>query len=122
MSMEDNIMSNGDRDEDAYEIREDSARLARDRRGSPHPTNDEEGDYNNRYIGNYSKGLKHFPLADSRAGEVDPDEYDELRDGDFDDINFVNPPNLAVKLTNPQAGLAFDLEGPDSHDMGIRKP
>jgi membrane-associated phospholipid phosphatase len=53
---------------------------------------------------------------------VDPDEYDKLRDGDFDDIIFVNPPNEAVKLTNPQAGLAFDLEGPDSHDMGIRKP
>ena len=115
-------MSNGDRDEDAYRIRRRSARLAKHRRGYPHPTNGEEGDYNNRYIGNYSKGLKHFPLTNSRAGEVDPDEYDKLREGDFDDIIFINPPNEAVKLTNPQAGLAFDLEGPDSHDMGIRKP
>ncbi len=114
-------MSFPDRDQASYRIRKRSGRLARDRRGAENRTNGEEDDYNNRYIANYSKGLEHFPITDPKAGEVNPDEYDKLRDGDFDDIDFVNPVNQAVQLINPQAGLAFDLEGPDSHDMAIRE-
>ena len=122
-SKETNTMS---RDDDSYDRREEAASLAKDRKGSSHPTNGEEDKYRNNsnkriFIANYSKGLKHFPLTDARSGEVDPDEYDKLRDRHYDDIIFVNPLNKAVKLTNPRAGLAFDLEGPDSQDMGIRK-
>jgi hypothetical protein len=119
--MEDNAMSFPDRDKESYKRRKRAARLARDRKGAQNSTNGEEGDYNNRYIANYSKGLEHFPITDHRAGEVKPDEYDKLRDGDFEDINFVNPVSQAVQLINPRAGLAFDLEGPDSHDMAIRE-
>jgi membrane-associated phospholipid phosphatase len=128
--MENNIMSSDDRDDDAREIRKDAAQLAKERKGSDHPRNGEENDYyrkeNNKkikiFIANYSKGLRHFPITDTiRAGEVDPTEYTHLKDGNFDKINFVHTMD-PVKLTNPRSGRAFDLEGPDSHDMGIRAP
>jgi membrane-associated phospholipid phosphatase len=121
--MENNIMSHSDRDDDARDIRKDAAQLAKERKGSDHPRNGEENDYDGKFIANYSKGLRHFPITDaSKEGEVDPNEYTHLKEGNFDKINFVHPMNQAVKLTNPRSGRAFDLEGPDSHDMGIRAP
>src|SRR5439155_544382 len=66
-------------------------------------------------IGSYSKALPHNQL-----GEVDPNAYSALltalstgRREDFEAI----PLGLGAKLTNPQSGLAFDLEGPDSHAL-----
>jgi hypothetical protein len=38
------------------------------------------------------------------------------RKQDFEAI----PIGLGAKLTNPQSGLAFDLEGPDSHSISLR--
>jgi membrane-associated phospholipid phosphatase len=125
-------MSFPDRDQKSYDKREEAAKLAKNRRGAENRTNGEEDDYRNQngkrnFIANYSKGLKHFPITNTsgqphaNAGEVEPDEYDHLRDRDFDDIVFRYPINEAVPLINPRAGLAFDLEGPDSHDMAIRK-
>ncbi|MBI4517546.1 MAG: vanadium-dependent haloperoxidase [Deltaproteobacteria bacterium] len=76
-----------------------------------HSTNGDEARYPNR-IGNYSKGLPHNSL-----GEVDAAAYDALlaaaasgRPADFEAV----PVAGTVKLANPQGGLAFDLEGPDS--------
>jgi hypothetical protein len=125
-------MSFPDRDQKSYDKREEAAKLAKNRRGAENRTNGEEDDYRNQngkrnFIANYSKGLKHFPITNTsgqphaNAGEVEPDEYDHLRDRDFDDIDFRNPMDKAVQLINPRAGLAFDLEGPDSHDMAIRE-
>lgn len=75
------------------------------------PNNLDEVRYPNR-IGNYSKGLPHQP-----NGEVVPEAYDAmlaaLRTGSpamFEQI----PLGGARKLTNPQAGYAFDLEGADA--------
>ena len=48
-------MSNGDREDEAFDIRQEAAQLAKDRRCSPHPRNGEERDYHNRFIANYSK-------------------------------------------------------------------
>ncbi len=66
-------------------------------------------------IGNFTKGLPHDVL-----GEVNPFAYEALAQavtsGDptaFEDI----PMGGAVKLQNPQAGLAFGLIGLDSHQM-----
>jgi hypothetical protein len=115
-----------DRDNKAFEVRKDAAQLAKERRGSPHPINGEEEEYENKnYIANYSKGLEH----DDDTGEVDPIEYKKLlkalRTGKQEDFNKIKLPfsdtNEAVPLTNPQAGFAFDLEGPDSLDLGIRE-
>jgi hypothetical protein len=67
------------------------------------------------YIGNFSKGLPHDAF-----GEVQRDAYKSLlhavdKESDFDKIVL----GLGRKLTNPQAGLATDLEGPDPKDLKI---
>jgi len=79
-----------------------------------HPDNDDEELYPNR-IGNYSKGLPH-----NNDGTVVASAYNALltaidsgRPADFDAI----PLGGTVGLTNPQSGLAFDLEGPDGHAL-----
>lgn len=102
---------------EAYRIRQDAARLARHRPRVPHPTNGEEELYPNK-IASYSKALPHNSL-----GEVHVAAYNALltamttgNSAEFEAI----PLGGTRKLTNPQAGLAFDLEGPDSHQMSIR--
>jgi hypothetical protein len=103
----------------AYSYRRKAARLAA-RRNRPLAllvNNGEETDYPGR-IANYSKALPHNAL-----GEVDAAAYEALlkavrtsTPADFDAI----PLGLGRKLTSPQAGLAFDLEGPDSHSIPLR--
>jgi hypothetical protein len=80
----------------------------------PHSTNGDESLYTNK-IGNYTKGLPHNGI-----GEVDSTAYatysTALSSGlpsDFDAI----PLGGTSKLTNPQAGLAFDLEGTDAYQL-----
>jgi len=74
------------------------------------PNNGDEELYGNR-IGNYSKALPHNQL-----GEVDRPAYESLlravTTGDpanFDAITTGGP----LKLTSPQGGLAFDMQGAD---------
>jgi hypothetical protein len=82
-------------------------------------TNGDEQRYPNR-IGNYSKGLMHNSI-----GEVEPASYQSLlnalRNGNpqlFEQIQIGgNTP-----LVDPQSGLAFDLEGTDSHQLAIGTP
>ena len=80
-----------------------------------HINNGEEGDY--PYVANYSKGLPH-----NEFGEVEPAAYNAMlralsttEPADFERIP------LGVengrRLVNPQAGLAFDLEGPDPQSL-----
>lgn len=78
------------------------------------PNNGDEELYPN-LIGNYSKGLPHQP-----NGEVVTAAYDALLDALragtpalFEQI----PMGGDRKLTNPQCGLAFDLEGKDCFSM-----
>jgi hypothetical protein len=79
-----------------------------------HVSNGDEVRYPNR-IGSFSKGLPH-----SSTGEVDSSAYNSLltalttgRPEDFENIAMGG----TVRLVNPQAGLAFDLEGIDSHQF-----
>src|SRR2546429_5721638 len=104
------------RRERAAQLRQEAARACQQMTPADlaHPTNGDEERYPNK-IASYSKGLKHFS-----NGEVDPASYETLMTA----INSGNPTTfdaLAVggnlKLTNPQAGLAFDLEGGDSHSF-----
>ena len=100
----------------AFAIRRDAAQLAYDRGVPDHPDNGDEAAYPTRFA-SYSKGLPHNAL-----GEVDGSAYDALLSalGSGDRKAFETiPMGLGRKLTNPQAGLAFDLEGPDSHQMAI---
>ncbi len=82
-------------------------------------TNGDESRFANR-IGNYSKGLVHNSI-----GEVDSASYASLlravTTGDphaFDQIQMGG----SSLLVDPQAGLAFDLEGTDSHALAIGTP
>ncbi len=83
-----------------------------------HPNNGDEQLYETR-IGNYSKGMPH-----DANGEVVPAAYnaflaavDSGNSADYDAI----PLGGVRKFTSPQAGLAFELEGSDSHSF-VQKP
>lgn len=100
----------------ALNRRQQAAQLAYNR---PHPDQISNGDENRfpNYIGNFTKGLPH----DSTTGEVDPEAYQALlkalnsaEDADFEAIPFGFGPPGARKFVSPQAGLAYDLEGPDA--------
>src|SRR6476660_7223818 len=97
----------------AYRIRLEAAQLERDIPEAAHPTNGDEDLYPNK-IGNYSKGLPH-----DDAGEADPKAYETLlralttaQPADFEAIVMGSAdPALQRKFVNPQAGMAFNLEG-----------
>lgn len=100
----------------AYKIRRDAALYQKNLPLPNHPDNGEEKDY--PYLANFSKGLPHNDF-----GEVDPEAYQAMLDALSmgDDEAFERIPLGGVRpLRNPQAGLAFDLEGPDSHHLKIR--
>src|SRR5260221_2321740 len=105
----------------AYQIRVDAAQLERDAPAAIQINNGDEDLYANR-IGNYSKGLPH-----NDNGEVDLNAYSALlnalstgRPADFEAIAMGSPdPAAQRKFVDPQAGIAFNLEGADSHHMSI---
>jgi hypothetical protein len=83
-----------------------------------HAVNGDEQLYASK-IGNYSKALPHNSL-----GEADTSAYNSLikaltsgSPSDFENITL----GIGRKLTNPQAGLAFDMVGHDSHVM-VQQP
>jgi hypothetical protein len=98
----------------ALAVREQAAELAAERGHPTHANNNDEVNYPDRpFIGNYSKALRH-----DAVGDPEPISYGSLlralesRDpGDFEEIL---QPSGARRLSNPQAGLAFDLEAPDA--------
>jgi hypothetical protein len=79
-----------------------------------HPSNLDEELYPNK-IASYSKALPH-----NNDGTVVLSAFAALtkavKSGDPDDFNAI-PMGGDFRLTNPQAGLAFDLEGPDAHAL-----
>jgi hypothetical protein len=81
-----------------------------------HPNNGDETKYQTK-IGNYSKGLPH-----NGRGEVDLPAYQSMLTAlasgkveDFENITLGGP----TPLIDPQAGLAYDLEGTDSNQFAI---
>ena len=101
---------------ESFEIRFDAA-LAEAAVPVPgHPNNGDETRYPTRF-GNYSKGLPHNSL-----GEVIPSAYNALlkavSTGNPSDFNLI-PLGGNVLLVDPQSGLAFDMEGTDSHQLAI---
>jgi hypothetical protein len=102
------------RRQEMYDLRVKAAQYHRDLPAIPHPVNGDENRYESR-IGNYSKGLPHDAF-----GEVDPDAYDSLlkamRSTNPDDYEAIQSSG-GRRLVNPQAGLAFDLEGYDAQYM-----
>ncbi len=85
-----------------------------------HLTNGDEARYPNK-IANYSKSMPH-----NQYGEVDLAAYQTLvhavetgKAADYDAIA-VGPGGR--KQTSPQCGLAFDMEGVDSHAVSVPPP
>ena len=85
----------------------------------PHPDNGDESKYKTK-LGNYSKGLPH-----NNRGEVDLAAYQRmltaLASGAIEDFEKI-PLGGTVPLVDPQAGLAYDLEGVDSHQLTLPPP
>jgi hypothetical protein len=102
------------RRERAYQIRLQAAKAHRGKPLVTHVSNGDEQRYPNR-IGNYSKGMPH-----NSFGEVDLDAFQSLveaaESGDPDAFNAIRTSG-GRRLTNPQAGYAFDLEGMDPWDI-----
>ncbi|HEU0014237.1 MAG TPA: vanadium-dependent haloperoxidase, partial [Longimicrobium sp.] len=106
----------------ALVVRGQAAQLAAARRHEEHANNNDETNYPAlSFPGNYSKGLRH-----DAVGDPEPVSYGsmlralESRDPqDFEEIILGTLPEgtARVKLTNPQAGLAFDTEGPDPQEL-----
>ena len=96
----------------AHQIRDTATFFQLANGAIPHPDNGDEALYGNK-IGSYSKALRH-----DRFGEVVPASYASMiaalssgRQSDYERIKLGG----VKKLSNPQAGMAFDLEGSDSH-------
>ena len=100
----------------SYRIRKRAAIAERKIPTPPQISNGDEARYPN-FIGNYSQGLNHNSI-----GEVDPAAYQALlkavdtgAPSDFANI----PLGGNTKLSDPQGGLAFDLEGTDCGQLTI---
>ncbi|HEU4457310.1 MAG TPA: hypothetical protein VFR81_29850, partial [Longimicrobium sp.] len=104
----------------AREVRDQASDVAAARRHDEHVNNNDEVNYPTRpLVGSYSKSLKHDAL-----GDPDPASYGTLLralqsedPADFDEIQLAS--STALKLTNPQSGLAFDVAGPDAQERTI---
>ncbi len=114
-------LSPEDRREEAYQLRIRTAGYYRAHRIPVHRNNGDEESYKSyNYYANYSKGLPH----DSH-GEVNTDAYEDLLDAlgsgrpeDFEALATGTSSNF-MGFTNPQSGLAFDLEGIDPHQLTL---
>ena len=104
----------------ARDVRVEAAALAEARLHDEHANNNDEANYPTRPLaGSYSKSLKHDAL-----GDPDPASYATLlralqsRDpDDFEEVQLAS--GTALKLTNPQAGLTFDIGGPDPQERTL---
>jgi hypothetical protein len=103
----------------AYRRRRDAA-IAHSSLPLPtYPTNGDEAAYSTR-IASFTKGLPHSVL-----GEVEPTAYNALlhalttgQSAAFEALLLGGQ----VKLANPQAAYAFELEGLDPHQLEIPAP
>src|SRR5215475_14902240 len=108
-----------DRDERALAIRINAANYQLQNEFPVPQNNGDEGRYPSRFA-NYSKGLPHNNL-----GEVNRNAYQKLLDAIAnDDPSLYNaiPLGGIVRLSNPQASIACDLEGADSHSLSVITP
>lgn len=104
-----------DRRADARDRRVKAAEAEFARPVPEHRNNGEEADY--APLANYTKGLPH-----NKFGEVSPADYRLLqravatgREEDYERIPLAGK----RRLTNPRAGLSFDLEGPDAQALTV---
>src|SRR5438034_4363517 len=103
----------------AFDMRVTAAKYERDEKYDAQKTNGDEARYEKKW-GSYSKALPHNEL-----GEVDGAAYRAyvhcLETGRAEDLEQI-PLGGYLKLSNPHAAFAYDLVGPDSHQMTIPAP
>jgi membrane-associated phospholipid phosphatase len=107
------------RRDQAYKIRLNAAVYEKEQALALHPDNGDEKLFESK-IGSYSKGLPH-----NEVGEVDPNAYRQLMEAlssadpeDFEAIPMIG----GLKLADPQAAYCFEMEGADSHRLGMLPP
>jgi membrane-associated phospholipid phosphatase len=107
------------RRDQAYKIRYEAAVFEKGQPIAPHPDNGDDTGFENK-IGSYSKGLPH-----NEVGEVDPNAYRQLLAAleSWDPADFEAIPMIGgLKLADPQAAYCFEMEGADSHRLGMLPP
>lgn len=110
-----------ERRQKAYNTRVNAAKKAWNVPIPAHPANGDELEHPTR-IASFTKGLPH-----DSVGEVDLGAYGMLMAAmdTWDPLMFESVPHgcpdprRRLKFVNPQAGLAYDLEGTDSHQHAI---
>ncbi|MFB5198212.1 vanadium-dependent haloperoxidase [Neobacillus sp. KR4-4] len=112
-------LSPAERRDKAFEIRMEAAKFYKNQPLVNHRNNGDEDRYPNK-IASYSKALPHNEL-----GEVNLKAYhnylEALKSGDSKDFEKI-PMGGAAKLVNPQSAYAYDLVGPDSHQLVLHAP
>lgn len=105
------------RREEAYAIRAQTAFNQYRVTPAEHQNNGDETTHPT-YIAQFSKGLVH-----DANGEVDATSYESLltavTTGSPIDYDAIITGHADARLKNPQAGVAFDLEGADTHALSI---
>jgi hypothetical protein len=108
--------SHDDRIKESYDLRVDAAKLELEQGTVRHPANGDEAQFPSG-IANFTKGLAH-----DQFGETDVATYQNyltaLGAGSQAALEALTLGGK-VPLINPLAGLAFDLEGTDSHQLAI---
>ncbi len=111
------------RRDESYRLRHEIAQYYHSHKIPAHRNNGDEERYcHENFYANYSKGLPH-----QSNGEVESAAYLALlktlnngRPADFEKLpTGIAPPNF-IGFTDPQAGLAYDLEGMDSHQLAMK--
>lgn len=103
----------------AYQVRH---KAALDQKAQPlpaHPTNGDDETYPN-FIASYSKGLPHNHLGEPNVAAYNA-LLQAMTSGDAADFAAI-PMGGTVKQTNPQSALSFEMDGADSHHLGIPAP
>lgn len=115
-----------ERREQAFKLRVETAEVYRHKEIPRHSNNGDEEKYKHQnYYANFTKGLPH-----DVNGEVDPNAYASLlaalesgKPQDFENIVLGSaslPVAQRLLLVDPQCGLAYDLEGIDSHQLTLQ--
>lgn len=107
------------RQQTAYRVRQSAASFECGQPEAVHPNNGDENSLP-AYIGSFSKGLPH-----TQNGEVLPAAYQSLIEalstGTVTALESINR-GSGSKFVDPLASLAFQMEGADSHRLGIDPP
>ncbi len=97
-----------------YELRESAAAFYRELGLEHQHPNGDEGDFPD-LRGTFTKSLPHDPVT----GLADVAAFHAL----YADIDNVGPAPAAFNpFVDPQAGVAFDTEGPDAHQLALPEP